>query len=182
MTTMAMARKAALATDAEVSNNGEGSSRAQEQRTHTGNAESRKGVEPKKQLSQEELNQGRRTFKETVNAAPKSTLGHLPVSALKPPSLAPAEPQGSTTSSTSSSPPRGLSPTSPVFTSPTSLSASLSSPKQRALSAKSPPLEPSEFATLRSSSTVSVLWPGHSHSYHQHLPTASLQSMKPDSQ
>ena len=43
MTTTAIARKAALATDAEASNNGEGPSRAQEQRTHTGNAESRKG-------------------------------------------------------------------------------------------------------------------------------------------
>ena len=160
MTTTAMARKAALATDAEASNNGERSSRAQEQRIHTGNAESRKGVEPKKQLSQEELNERRRTFKETVDAASKSTLGYLPASAPKPPSPAPAQPQGSATSSTSSSPPRALSPTSPVFTPSTSLSASLSSPKQRALPAKSPPFEPSEFATLRSSSPVSVLSPG----------------------
>lgn len=43
-TTTAMARKAPLATDTEASNNDEGSSRAQEQRTHTGNAESRKGL------------------------------------------------------------------------------------------------------------------------------------------
>ena len=77
MTTTAIARKAALATDAEASNNGEGSSRAQEQRTHTNNAESRKGFEPKKQLSQMELNERRRTFKETVDAASKVNAGTL---------------------------------------------------------------------------------------------------------